>query len=307
MQSKHESLLEKGFHFHELALFHRVADTGNFTRAGAETGLTQSAVSRQIQSLEEKVGAALLDRTTRRVRLTHAGRFFLRQAEPILNDLNQLVGDVRRLYTDQPPVVRVGIDQTIGLAYLPGFFHRFRRNHPDVHLQVEHNRSRSLLRQLDEDRLDVVAASVAGPLAPGLTVTHEFTDAFTAVLPPNDPDTTTQIEGVGPLQAFFDTGSWLGIRQRSATGRQLDSWAQAHGLRFQTSLEVDNYDLMINFVSLGLGRGLVPLRALPLYARRRKLRKVRIKPRFERCVRILTRKDGQPPEHLTQFIDSLLY
>ena len=60
---------------HALRLFRLVAEFGSFTRAGEQAGLTQSAVTRQIQALEDRLGVRLFERTTRRVRLTEAGTF----------------------------------------------------------------------------------------------------------------------------------------------------------------------------------------------------------------------------------------
>ena len=67
-----------------LDLFRRVATESSFTRAAAEAGLTQSAVTRQISGLEARVGAVLFERSTRRVRLTPAGRLLLGRARSLL-------------------------------------------------------------------------------------------------------------------------------------------------------------------------------------------------------------------------------
>src|SRR5262245_55597029 len=72
-----------------LRLFARVARTGSFSRAGRELGLSQPSVSRIAAELEREVGAALMTRTTRGLRLTEAGADYLARIEPILAALEE--------------------------------------------------------------------------------------------------------------------------------------------------------------------------------------------------------------------------
>ena len=80
----HESSSLAPFDTYGLHLFRLVAQTGSFTRAGRLAGLTQSAITRQIQGIESRLGVTLLERTTRRVEPTAAGRFAVR-VRPILS------------------------------------------------------------------------------------------------------------------------------------------------------------------------------------------------------------------------------
>ena len=90
-------------------VFQAVARSGSFTRAGNELGLTQSAVTRQVQQLEHAVGTPLLIRTTRSVRLSEAGQAFLDTTTRITRDFQESLDRFSESYLDQPPRVTLGL------------------------------------------------------------------------------------------------------------------------------------------------------------------------------------------------------
>src|SRR5882757_11545771 len=77
------------FDLYELALFHLVVKHGSFTKAAEIAGLTQSAITRQMQGVENSLGIQLLERTTRSVRVTPAGEFLYRESARLLGDVEQ--------------------------------------------------------------------------------------------------------------------------------------------------------------------------------------------------------------------------
>ena len=151
------------FDLYELTLFQLVAETGSFTRAAERAGLTQSAITRQIRGMEDRLGIALFERTTRRVCLTRAGQLLREKSKTILNAANELLGEIQQSSGRMPPTLRVGVARSIGLAYLPGYFFAFQRRHPEVQLQVTHQTSREILESLEAGQLDAVSSRSAGP------------------------------------------------------------------------------------------------------------------------------------------------
>lgn len=142
------------FDTYELHLFRLVAQTGSFTRAARLAGLTQSAVTRQIQGVEARLEVALFERTTRQVQLTEAGRFLHEQATRILGEMNHSVRRLREEFALAPKTVSVGVSRTVGLAYLPGFFVDYQRRYPQVQLHVSHRSSPELLAALEAREID---------------------------------------------------------------------------------------------------------------------------------------------------------
>src|SRR5580693_10246487 len=89
MHIMHRFLSTVPFDLYELALFHLVVRHGSFTKAAQLAGLTQSAITRQIQGIETSLGIPLLERTTRMVRPTPAGKCLFRDAARLLGDVEE--------------------------------------------------------------------------------------------------------------------------------------------------------------------------------------------------------------------------
>lgn len=309
MPFMHEFPRDPGIDVYGLHLFRLVAEIGSFTRAGRLAGLTQSAITRQIQNVEARLGVPLLERTTRQVRPTPAGRFLLEQSARILGDVAHSVQRLREEFADAPKLVRVGVSRSIGLAYLPGFFTGFQRRHPQTLVQVSHGSSAEVLAALEARELDVALLCPPTRLAGAFEVTHRFADDFTLIVPAG---LTLALDAGGPvdpaaLGPALRGQRWLLPDRRSNTGRRLRTWLDEAGLSVRAAMELDSFDLIINLVALGLGVSFVPQRALPLYARRRKVRRVATAPRFSRELVVVTSRELPAREHVRQFVACILF
>ncbi len=131
-----------------LAAFAVVADERSFTRAAVKLGVSRSAISHSIRTLEERLGLRLLARTTRAVAPTDAGERLLAQLGPALHDIEAALTDMGRLREGPAGVVRL-IAPPIVLATLLGpKLAKFTRENPDVVLD---------LMSADDVRRDLVA------------------------------------------------------------------------------------------------------------------------------------------------------
>ena len=102
--------------FLEFRTFLAVAREGSFSRAAAGLGLTPSAVSKQIRTLEDRLGARLLNRTTRRVSLTDAGHAFRERIGTVLEEVDEAEQAVAKLQAEPRGVLRVGAPMDFGRA-----------------------------------------------------------------------------------------------------------------------------------------------------------------------------------------------
>ncbi|MGK0185156.1 MAG: DNA-binding transcriptional LysR family regulator [Verrucomicrobiales bacterium] len=294
---------------HALHLFRLVAESGSFTHAGKRAGLTQSAVTRQVQRLEERLGLPLFERTTRAVRLTPAGEYLFNASASLLASLTGTVREIREKFTEAPKLIRVGISRSIGLSYLPGFFNAHSREHPETITDVVYDSSATLLDLLQTGELDVGLLTAQQSLPKGLVKTHRFTDAFTLIIPPDASVdrrsksllTLTELRNNAPNQR------WILPSEITGTGRALRHWLDQQEIAAKASIQTANLDLIVNLVSLGMGWGLVPNRALPLYARRRVVQKIPLKVRYEREIAVVIRGQRTHPPHLEEFVRAILF
>src|SRR6266516_5090442 len=155
MRNMHQFLSTVPFDLYELALFHLVVKHRSFTKAAELAGLTQSAITRQMQGIENSLGLDLLERTTRSVRVTAAGEFLYRESACLLGDVEYSLQRLREEFAGAKKEVRVGVSRSIGLAYLPGFFHANLRRLPEISFRVSHQPSSDILAALEANELDL--------------------------------------------------------------------------------------------------------------------------------------------------------
>lgn len=309
MRLMHESLSSPPFDVYGLHLFRLVVQLGSFTKAGRAAGLTQSAVTRQIQGIESRLGVPLLERTTRQVHPTPAGQFLLDQSTRILGEVSRSIQHLREQFANAPRVVRVGVSRSIGLGYLPGFFAAYQRRCPQVQVQVSHQGSTELLAALEARELDVGLLCPPTRLPAVFEVVHRFADDF-ALIVPSVLASFTETAGPSDLTKLTEPlrgQRWLLLDERSQTGRQMRGWLEQQGLRGHAAMHLDSFDLIINLVALGLGVSLVPQRALPLYAGRRKVRRIALRPRFSRELVVVTTREQPVQDHIRQFVANVLF
>ncbi|CAN5824386.1 LysR substrate-binding domain-containing protein [soil metagenome] len=147
--------------------FVTVAEARSFTRAGERLGRSQSAVSLQLQRLEDRLSTALLSRDPRHVTLTAAGEAFLPQARRLLRVNDEIVADLRG--DDLEGEVRLGAPEDFATVHLPEILGEFARAHPRVALSVTCDLTLNLLDRLRDGALDIALVK-REPLGPDLGV-----------------------------------------------------------------------------------------------------------------------------------------
>ncbi len=119
----------------ELAVFVRAAESGSFSRAGRELGLSQPSVSRIIGELEARLGVTLLLRTTRRITLTDAGALFLDRAREILSEIED-AEDAARGRDSLRGTIRLAIPVMYGTRAIIPRLPRFLSSHPELRVEM---------------------------------------------------------------------------------------------------------------------------------------------------------------------------
>jgi DNA-binding transcriptional LysR family regulator len=123
--------------FEDMRCFVHVVDRGGVTKAADAMRVAPSAVSRRIKELEARLGTQLLNRTTRRMSLTEAGRTFHARCQRILADLDEAEGEVSDHHGMLKGSLRVAAPLAFGAAHLTPMIIDFMRAHPDVEIELD--------------------------------------------------------------------------------------------------------------------------------------------------------------------------
>ena len=141
-----------------LRYFVAVAEELNFSRAAERLHMAQPPLSAAIRQLEQELGAELLLRTTREVRLTEAGSTFLDGARRTLAELDRARSDAQRAAAGEIGNLRVGFSWSARFETLPAIGKAFRLSHPDVSLLTEEMWNARMLPALRSGTIDAAVA-----------------------------------------------------------------------------------------------------------------------------------------------------
>jgi DNA-binding transcriptional LysR family regulator len=294
------------FDLYELSLFNLVVKHRSFTRAAAAAGLTQSAITRQIQGMENSLGIELLERTTRSVSMTKAGEFLFHESARLLGDVDQSLRRITEDFANAKKEIRVGVSHSVSLAHLPGLFHANLRQHPNLRYSVSYKSGAEILAAIEVNELDLGILCPPTRLPNTLCVTHRFKDAFTLIAP-LELAAQYQMISRAASNSWLSKQTWLLFAEETDTGKRLRKWMAASRLKIEPSVQLDNFDLIITLVSIGMGVSLVPVRALALYGRKKRLVRLPMQNHFERELVVLTRKRRKQPDHLKEFVKNILF
>lgn len=161
-----------------------LADERHFTRAAARCHVAQPALSQQIGKLEQELGVALFDRTTRSVTLTEAGTLLAVRARRVLAELEDATAELQELTGLRAGRVTVGVTQTPGPLDLLDLLARFHARFPQVELVVREGLSTDLAARLRGDGLDLAFLTLAdGDDLRGLELTELAREPLVVALP----------------------------------------------------------------------------------------------------------------------------
>lgn len=307
MLMSNEYLPTTPFDLYELHLFHLVVKHRSFTRAAAVAGVTQSAITRQMQGMENSLGIDLLNRTTRSVAVTDAGMFLYQESARLLGGVDATLQRLREEFGGARRQVRLGVSRSISHSYLPGFLHVNIRREPLVACRLGCRSSGEILTALEANELDAGILSQPLRLPRTLRITHSFPDRFCVVAAASLGDGAPLPATRNDWIKWESTQNWLALDESTTTGRQLRKWCRRAGWTSEPAMEFDSFDLILHLVALGLGVGLVPIRSLALFGRKQQL--IRLDPPrpFEREIVVVVRKHRTMPGHLARFVENILF
>lgn len=223
-----------------LRVFRAVAEQGTFTAAAASLGYTQSAVSRQISSIERAAGAELLERRRDGVRLTPAGRVVMRRATVVLDEIDAAARELSGL-PEQGGTVRLGWVPSTGSTLVPQALAALRRSHPGVHVVSREGGTPALVRALRAGSIDLALLASAPPFrapdaeSPPLALTTLTERALCLAVPATHPLARGDYVDVADLRgqrwiagspsgADRILGVWPGLDERPEIAHTARDW-----------------------------------------------------------------------------------
>jgi len=276
------------FDLADLRAFLAVADLGSFRAASEALHLSQSALSRRVDKLEDALGVTLFTRSTRKVELTTVGRAFVHRARNVLNELESaLLGiqDVAERLSGE--VTLACVPSAVG-NFLPSVFDEYHRRYPRIRIRL-----------LDEASSDVLLAVTRGEADFGVTYigTQEadidflplMEEAFVLACPVGHPLARRK------TVTWADLGehNYIALAQGSGNRFLIDQALARSPVRPRWVCEVGHVPALVSLVTAGLGIGVVPRMALPPKGREGLVAVSLVAPKVSRTLGLISRR-GKP-------------
>jgi len=257
-----------------LKLFRDIVQDRSFSKGAALNGISQSAASQNLHDLEQQLGVSLLDRSTRPLTLTEAGKLYLDMCRDVLRRRDDFQVALDLLKGQVEGTVRVASIYSVGLSEMSQIEREFSRRHPQARLEVEYLRPEKVYEAVVTDRADLGLLSYPEPNK-SITVRPWREEEMVLAASPyhplaNKPEVRPEnLEGL----AFIGFDEDLPIR------RNIDRFLKDHRVRVNITLHFDNLLTIKNAVAHGSGVSIMPARIMEEEVAQGRLVRIPIAPR----------------------------
>ena len=277
-----------------LRYFDALARHGHFGRAAEDCAISQPALSLQIKELEDLLGAPLVERGARQIRLTPLGEDFAQRVREILRSVDEL-GDLARASVG--PLagrLRIGVIPTVAPYLLPRVIKALAARYPDLDLRPRETVTQVLIDDLLNGRLDT--AIVALPVSePALTEQPLFDEEFILVRPPEDAGKPV------PNPETLREMRLLLLEEGHCFRDQALSFCMLSPSAPRDLMEGSSLSTLVQMVGAGIGVTLIPEMAVAVETRSAQVSVARLpQPRPLRTIGMVWRKTSPLARQLAQ-------
>ncbi len=238
--------------FEQLKTFQLICQLKSFSRCAEKLGVTQPAISAQIRSLENEVGARLFDRDGGKVILTAAGRLFEPFAEHCLQCYSHILAGVSELYRSPRGELCVSTNEAASLYLLPGIFAQFRKQYNRVNLSiVRAERSRTIEAVISRDvDFGVVSTPVQDTRLEAMPL---FKDDVMLVVPGIHPLASRSTVKLDVMLQYP-----LLLMKHGRLREKINHFLHTHDVRPRVAMELESSELLKRLIQAGVGIGFLP-------------------------------------------------
>ena len=271
---------------HGLQAFARIAELGSFQKAAQALHLSQSALSRRISKLEADLGVRLLDRTTRRVRLTAVGRDFLPQARRLIEELETSISGLRDMAKHGSGQVALACVPTAAMHILPPVIKDYSAKHPDNRIRILDVHANEVLQAVLRGEAEF-GLTLSGPEEPEIETEALFGDPFVLACHRNHPLAKRKSVKWAELAAH----RVITVGRMSGNRALLDFGLPGNLPQQRWTYEVQHsFSTGLGLVEAGIGVIAVPMLALAGKKDSRLVSRPLVEPKLTRTLAVIRRR-----------------
>jgi molybdate transport repressor ModE-like protein len=231
-----------------------VARAGSLAGAAQALSYSPSAVSQQISTLEREVGMALVERRSRGIVVTTAGRTLVEHAEAVFARLEAAEEALTEIASGQGGLLRMAAFPTVAGTVLPKAAAAFRAAHPGVRLKVTEASPATSLTLLRDGRLDLALTLDRSATERGVEVFHLFDDPVQLAVPADHPLAAVRETRLADLA----DETWIDVPRSNGDSNLLARASARAGFVPNVAFESEDYEVIRELVAAGVGIALLP-------------------------------------------------
>lgn len=228
-------------------IFYIVANTGSISRAASELYISQPAVSKAVQKLEQSLNVTLFTRSSRGVSLTEEGQILYDHVKNAFSSIQSGEEKLKQRQDLNMGHIRIGVSTTLCRFTLLPFLETFIRKHPHIRITIECQSSNRTLQLLTENEIDLgligrpehlyqVHFQPLGEIEDILVASRSYLDNL-------------RMRG----EDLFQNANLMLLDKENITRRYMDAYLSLNHISTENALEVSTMDLLIEFAKIGLG------------------------------------------------------
>jgi len=284
-----------------LKVFCDLTETESFTKAAQINGVTQSAVSQTISSLERQFKSVLIERSKKNFRLTAEGEVLYDYSKQILQTYDSLHSKLQEIKEIISGNIRVATIYSIGLHVLPPYLKKFLKSYPTVNVHVEYRRPDQVYEDVLGNVVDL--GLVAYPTRDAkLEIVALQKDALVVICHPQHPFAKAKSIKIKSLAGQ----KFVSFEKDIPTRKALDKILKDHGAQVEHVMEFDNIETVKRAVEIDSGVSIVPQETVRQEVANQTLAAVRLEDgEYHRPLGVIYKKNKVLSPAIKQFIGLL--
>ncbi len=236
-----------------LKVFCDLSETESFTKAAQINGVTQSAVSQQISSLERLFKSLLIERSKKKFRLTREGQVLYDYSKQIIQTYESLFNKLQEIKDIISGTIRVATIYSIGLHDLPTYLKKFLKTYPTVNVHVEYRRANQVYEDVLGNVVDL--GLVAYPVRDSkLEIVPLRKEPLVFVCSPHNPLAKAKSIKLKEISGQ----KFIAFESDIPTRKALDKILRDKGVNVQVAMEFDNIETVKRAVEIDAGVTILP-------------------------------------------------
>lgn len=283
-------------------VFNEVANSGNITAAAERLHISQPAVSKSIKSLEEQLGGALFVRTKKGVILTEEGRELHRYIKTAIDYIRNAEHKFTDMVNLDSGLIRIGISRTLMKLYLLPFLEQFRKEYPNIKIEIYTNKASELVPLLRNGLIDFIIANMPMKNFKDLEVINvmDIQDTFVVSRDYNIDKYELDIKELNSYPLILQP-------KGNNTRDFLDDFLSKNDVYAEPEMSLASYGLVEDMTKIGYGIGYLVENFIRDDLKKGRLIKIKTNPPVpSRYIGLLQKKDSIPSFASKKLIDLLI-